>query len=485
MRFAVVSVVCVAVCASGCAGWGSARPEVEPERGQDHAELLRQANVAVVASAYALATVDVERLKSRALERERGLLAPRRNGRVAWEDLGAWSQEVYGVDLNAFDAFTLVVAPETGAYVVARGEVDVAGIPGEQSARGGSVSYALGGGAWVAITGAPRQWAFFPSRWSLEAWAAERRAGQMGLSQGRLEAFEQDLGAVGPRVAHALVDVPAWELAGGQGALGLTRAQAYIKGGDVVATFSGDEAARGAVRTQLRALAQQGEAIAAGLRQETLEEERIEEVAEMLVLAHVVDRLVEGHKVELVGEDVVVTAPRILEDADAVLELMTGSLLLESWTQGKIEATGLAVEAQLNRMAAAATDHYTSSSSEAGACGFPASAPPVPAEDTCCASRGGPEDVSGEGCRAGLPGWDAPEWEPMRAAAPVGVVQPMTWSTVSRELAPGVHELVIKARGDADCDGVRSTYQVRLIGRSVGGRCEVEVGPVLSRTTGE
>ncbi len=306
----------------------------------------------------------------------------------------------------------------------------------------------------------------------------------MGLSDTRLEAFEQDLGAVGPRVAHGLVDVPAWELAGGQGALGLTRAQAYIKGGDVVATFSGDDASRGALRAQLRTFAEQGEAVAAGLRQKTLEGQGVEEVVEMLVLAHVVDRLVEGHRVELVGEDVVVTAPRVLEDADAVLELMTASLLLESWRDDEAQATGMAVESRLNQMASAASDHYANSN-DSGVCAFPASAPPVPAEDTCCVSRGGPEDVSGAGCRAGLAGWDAPEWGPMRAAAPVGVVQPMTWSTVSRELAPGVHELVIKARGDADCDGVRSTYQIRLLGRSVEGRCEVEVGPVLSRTTGE
>ena len=484
MRFTGVLAVCVALGASGCVAWGSARAEAELERGQEHAELLREANVAVVSSAYAFVTVDVTRLKARALERDRGLLAPRRNGRVAWEDLGAWSQEVYGVNLNAFDAFTIVVAPETGAYIVARGNVDVAGIPGEQSTRGGSLSYAIGGRAWMAVTGAPRQWAFFPSRWSLEAWAAERRSGQMGLSHARLEAFERSLGELGPRVAHGLLDVPAWELAGGQGALGLARAQVYIKGGDVVATFSGDEESRGAVRAQLRALAQQGEAVSATLRQRTLEEGRIEEVAEMLVLAHVVDRLVEGYRVELSGEDVVVSVPRVLEDADAVLELMTGSLLLESWREDTAQATGMAVESRLNQMAAAAAEHYTSSS-DVGACTFPASAPLVPAEDTCCASRGGPEDVSGGGCRAGLEGWDAPEWEPMRAAAPVGEVQPMTWSTVSRELGAGVHELVIKARGDADCDGARSTYQVRLIGRSVEGRCEGEVGPVLSRTVGE
>ena len=162
---------------------------------------------------------------------------------------------------------------------------------------------------------------------------------------------------------------------------------------------------------------------------------------------------------------------------------MTGSLLLESVRDDEVVATGLVVEARLNQMAAAAADHYTNS--EEGACAFPASAPPVPAEDTCCASRGGPSDSSGKACRANLEGWDAPEWASLRAGAPVGEVQPMTWSTSSRELAPGVHEFVLKARGDGDCDGVRSTYQVRLIGREAEGRCDVEVGPVLSRTTGE
>ncbi len=144
MRVSRALFVCAClVCAAGCASAGPARGEGAREQGVEHAELLRDADAAIVASAYAVATIDIRRLKARVLERERGLLAPRRNGRLAWQDLGAWTQERYGVNVDAFDALTLVVAPETGVYVIGRGEVDAAALTGDQRTIGGSLSLSL------------------------------------------------------------------------------------------------------------------------------------------------------------------------------------------------------------------------------------------------------------------------------------------------------------------------------------------------------
>jgi len=103
-------------------------------------------------------------------------------------------------------------------------------------------------------------------------------------------------------------------------------------------------------------------------------------------------------------------------------------------------------------------------------CEMPAAAGPVPGAGTCCGSLGGP-DADGDG-RCDL---DAGEWEAAFGALKVPYPGPhyYTYEIVPDRNSPNT-SMVLRATGDLDCDGERSTFERYLQGEPrPGGGCDL------------
>ena len=136
--------------------------------------------------------------------------------------------------------------------------------------------------------------------------------------------------------------------------------------------------------------------------------------------------------------------------------------------------TGEAVET-LDKLYKGAGDYYlTKRANMAGEiveCAMPSPAGPVPKAGTCCGALGGPDADGDDRCD----GTEA-EWNAAFGGLHVPYPGPhyYTYEIVPSEntAAPG---LIIRATGDLDCDGVRSTFERFLQGQATPGRgCDLE-----------
>ena len=104
-------------------------------------------------------------------------------------------------------------------------------------------------------------------------------------------------------------------------------------------------------------------------------------------------------------------------------------------------------------------------------CQLPSAAGPVPKAGTCCAQLGGPDADGDDRCEGTEAEWDA-------AFGMLNVPYPgshyFTYELVHDQRAADP-TMVLRATGDLDCDGVRSTFERYLVGKPTpGGGCELE-----------
>jgi type IV pilus assembly protein PilA len=105
------------------------------------------------------------------------------------------------------------------------------------------------------------------------------------------------------------------------------------------------------------------------------------------------------------------------------------------------------------------------------ACQLPPAAGPVPAAGTCCGAFGGADSDGDDRCDGDEAEWDA-------AFGSLKVPYPGS-HYFTYELLPDPRStepaMILRATGDLDCDGVRSTFERYLVGQATpGGGCELE-----------
>ncbi|MFH1529339.1 MAG: hypothetical protein ABIK09_01250 [Pseudomonadota bacterium] len=106
-------------------------------------------------------------------------------------------------------------------------------------------------------------------------------------------------------------------------------------------------------------------------------------------------------------------------------------------------------------------------------CALPPVAGPVPRAGTCCGSLGGADGDGADRCDGDEDEWNA-------AFGALGVPYPgphfFTYEILKNPTSPE-SAMIVRATGDLDCDGIRSTFERYLVGRPVpGGGCELEDG---------
>ncbi len=106
---------------------------------------------------------------------------------------------------------------------------------------------------------------------------------------------------------------------------------------------------------------------------------------------------------------------------------------------------------------------------------FPANTSLTPAEG-CCAAFGGPDANGDDACDSDPARFAGETWAALR-------FQPTdkhryAYQFHSRVIAENESEFTASALGDLDCDGLRSTFEIRGTGKIDGSDCNVEVSPM-------
>ena len=109
-------------------------------------------------------------------------------------------------------------------------------------------------------------------------------------------------------------------------------------------------------------------------------------------------------------------------------------------------------------------------------CQLPSATGRVPAVGTCCADLGGPDSDGDDRCDG-----DEAEWDEAFGILEVPYPGPHFFTY---ELLPDPKStepaMILRATGDLDCDGVRSTFERYLVGQATpGGGCELEARPAM------
>ena len=129
----------------------------------------------------------------------------------------------------------------------------------------------------------------------------------------------------------------------------------------------------------------------------------------------------------------------------------------------------------LHKIYLGASEYYTETrvnpDGNTSTCQMPPSAGPVPSAGTCCGSFGGADTDGDDRCDGDEAEWDA-------AFGALGVPYPgphyFTYELVPEPNSPSP-AMRLRATGDLDCDGVRSTFERYVVGQPTpGGGCELE-----------
>jgi len=401
------------------------------------------------------------------------------DGKRAWDDVGVMLTRRLELPMKRLERVILARSASANTYLIVHGDF---GAPPERLPTrtvAGRSFYGLDPSLWLAPTGNSKTYALFWDRQALGAWAAQKRE-----DDAVWYATVERAAARAPSASGlALVNIPP-SASSGQVVPALV-GPARVEDGGLVAEFSSDAQGVSRLMGLVQGLMMAGQKAAVDLRRQS-ERAVMHEAAAFLTLAHTLERVVELVDVRVEGNDddaeqlLTIELPGVLADREALVVASLAIMLGREERRLSAEGASLEPLRVLNQSATRAARLI-----EEGGCalGHPVPAK-VPSAGSCCASQGGASDASGTTCRAGLEGWAQPLWSALEVEVPAS--QRFVYS-VDAEVFEGVGmDLELTARGDLDCDGVLSTFRIRVRARTdESGRCIASVGPLLSRTTQE
>ncbi len=469
-------------CGRGAAPDAVPTDEVSQARLVDPAQTLARASAHMSEDTIGALFIDLAALTRGVLEPPGSLSAPREgDGHTLRDDLAALMRARYGIDPSGVSAVTLVWREGGDVYALIEGQLDVAQLKLPATSVSGRTIYRVGEGDTIwAPTGDSRVFAAFHTERAARAWLATRAA---SIPQERVSAWQDVLKGHPSAPLHGVVALtsPAVQRALPEAAwaASLTLAHAWWGAQSGEVRVEGQEQALHSARVLWLEAARGGligtanKMRLSGLQPQT----QLAEAIEALVTAQLAQRAGELIKPQVQEGSLRQVLPGAASEQGVVWWALAQQGH-QAWTRAQRAQREAWVSASLQELALGLTQRLKQSPQ----CVLEAGSPPrEPEAGTCCARHGGPGlAASGALCAPDAPGWDHPAWaalgfRPDRAHGFAFELEP--------EGEPGqTMSWVLRARGDADCDDVRATYELRVrVVVAERGQCEVSVGAVLSR----
>lgn len=422
------------------------------------------------------AAIDVRALRAQASQGS--LNAPNAQGRTLWAELGAFFEVQYGLKLLDASAvvFGLDINGEMALWV--KGPVDPARLNMRLVMMRGRTVYELKRpgqpSRWLIANLNGKSYVLFSASSLVKAWLDQEAA-----SKAQWVSFSEHPEAIAQLNLRVADD--AWAKALG---LGLGDDDEVILTG--VLKPDGVSLRCQAPATTLGKL----EAALVMMRQNSFAQaQKLREAAAASPMSQALGQLAQAHWTERLGS--LLTPTR----ADDALELTLPALWrtepLPSWAMLSAlawESINHAQEAARTALAARRladlqdrVEGYVLAHQRQGAdkrwiCALPESIGATPQQRSCCAAHGGPSDESGQLCRADVSRWSQAGWD--QIGFMLSEPDPFVY-----ELERFDQEVILRLRGDADCDNVLSMYVARVRVKPTATGCEVERGPLLWRNT--
>lgn len=479
-------VICVLVGVVGGCGPGSSsgKPSQEAlERQQPWSApaLWAQAQDKLPATLTLYAAVDVRALRAHAVQGS--LNAPNAQGRTLWAELGAFFEVQYGLKLLDASAAVFGLGDDGQMALWVQGPVDPARLNMRLVMMRGRTVYELKRpgqpSRWLVASLDGKSYALFSAASLVRDWMDQ--APTLKAQWVSFEQAPEALAQLQLRVARG-----PWAKTLG---LGQIREQDEVLLAGVLKPDGVTLRCQGPAPT-LNKL----EAALTMMRQSSFAQaQKLRDAAATAPMTQALGQLAQAHWTERLGS-LLVPSPRA-EASATMLELKLPALWrtepLPSWAilsalaweslerareAGRTALAARRIADLQDRVEGYVLAHQRQGADKRWSCALPEPIGPTPQQRSCCAAHGGPSDESGQLCRADVSRWRQAGWD--QIGFMLAEPDPFVYELERRD-----QEVILRLRGDADCDNVLSMYVASVRVRPTASGCEVERGPLLWRNT--